>query len=229
MKEDGTVQPAKVTHFTQSGYTIKGLIHGGANDGEEVYSYRQLGIENIICFEPLTAAHAECNRHHPDVPCFEMALSDTDGQATLQIATGDGKGSSLLDTIEDHPEVERNWNQGQQIIVGTTEVKTTRLDTFFKDYDSFNIEDYDCLVLDTQGNELEVLIGAGALLQNFKFLSVELSTDPVYRGEHPGAEVATWLVEQGFTQDTPLQSHNDVFFVRSDIKPSSDLVYRGLA
>lgn len=228
MKADGTIQPAKVTHFTEQGYTIEGVIHAGANDGEEVYSYQQLGIENILCFEPLTSAWLNFHRDHPGVPCVMVALSDHDGYAKLKIAAGDGKGSTLLSPNRDNPEVKANWTQGQAEITGTDEVRLIRLDGYFSVPLRHKVEDYDCLVLDTQGNEWDVLHGCGDLLKQFKFLSVELSAVPVYHGEHPGQEVIDWLVGQGFTQDTPLQSHNDVFFVRSDIKPTSDLVYRGL-
>lgn len=223
------IQPAKVTHFTQQGFKIKGLIHAGTNDGEEMPSYIELGIKNLLGFEPLESAWKIFIDTFPGIPCEKVALSDHKGHATLLITKGDGKGSSLLDPITEHPEVKRNWKDNS-MITGTEEVGLIRLDDFFYDNSLlYDIRDYDCLVLDTQGNEWEVLQGCGKLLKRFKFISVELSETPVYHGEHPGQEVIDWLVKQGFTQDTQLQPHNDVFFVRSDIKPVSDLVYRGLA
>ncbi|HWZ65613.1 MAG TPA: FkbM family methyltransferase [Patescibacteria group bacterium] len=223
------IQPAKVTHFTQQGYKLKGLIHGGASDGEEIPSYQELGIENILCFEPLLSARRKFEESYPDVPCYGTALSDRHGRAQLLITKGDGQGSSLLEPIINHPEVQKNWTDNA-VVVGTETVTLTRLDDFFRyNHPDFNTSDYDCLVLDTQGNEWEVLHGCGSLLRGFKYISVELSETPVYEGEHPGQEVIDWLVKQGFTQDTPLQSHNDVFFIRSDIKVESELTYYGLA
>lgn len=229
MRDDGTIQPAKVTHFTQQGFTIKGIIHGGANDGEEVYSYQDLGVEHILCFEPLKSAYDELCRLHPDVHNAKLALGDKNGTQILKVTAGDGKGSTLLIPIPEHPEIVKNWRDNADI-VGTEKIKVTRLDDYLnRNKDVHPIENYDCLVLDTQGNEWEVLHGCGDYLKDFKFISVELSDVPVYEGEHPGQQVIDYLVEQGFTQDSPLQSHNDVFFVRSDIKPTSDLIYRGLA
>lgn len=229
---------AKVTHFTEQGYKIKGLIHAGANDGEEVPSYKALGIQNILCFEPLTSAYERLGQLHPDVYCAKIALGDYDGHGILNVTYGDGKGSSLLEEVAGHPEIAANWTDNANVI-GFEEILIERLDHYFwRMADKYSedprityhkIEDYDCLVLDTQGNEWEVLHGCGDLLKEFKYLSVELSSVPVYVGEHPGQEVIDWLVSQGFTQDTPLQNHNDVFFIRSDIKATSDLVYRGLA
>jgi len=114
------------------------------------------------------------------------------------------------------------------IIIGKLDVKTMRFNTWVEQAKDFNIEDYDTLVLDTQGNEMEILKGMGKYLKYFKFLSIELSETPVYHGETPARDAITWLDERGFIQDSPIQSHNDVFFVRSDIKSKSDLVYRGL-
>ncbi len=228
MREDGTIQPAKITHFTEQGYEINGIIHGGANDGEEVFSYQDLGVENILGFEPLSRAVKAFRKDHPSVECVQMALGDKNGKSVLKVTAGDGKGSTLLTPIPEHPEVVKNWQDNADII-RTEKVGVIRLDTFFQKSQTYGIEDFDCLVLDTQGNEWEVLHGCGDLLKEFKYLSVELSDVPVYEGEHAGQEVIDWLVKQGFTQDSPLQSHNDVFFIRSDIKPTSDLTYRGLA
>jgi FkbM family methyltransferase len=227
MRDDGTIQPAKVTHFTEQGFTINGVIHGGANDFEEAYSYKDLGIKNIIGFEPYEKAILKAIADHKNVELYPIALSDKNGTATLNITYGDGKGSSLLAEVPDHPEIKANWTDNANVI-GTDEARTMRLDHFIKER-KLDFNEFDCLVLDTQGNEMEVLKGCGKFLKNFKYLSVELSSVPVYVGETPGQEVIDWLAKKGFTQDSPLQSHNDVFFVRSDIKPTSDLIYRGLA
>jgi len=90
-----------------------------------------------------------------------------------------------------------------------------------------DLSQYDTLQLDTQGNEMEILLGMGKWLKQFKYLCIELSVTPVYKGETPGAEVAAWLKNQGFTLDSPIYEHNDCFFVRSDIKAESDQTYRG--
>lgn len=226
MRDDGTIQPAKVTHFTQQGYIIKGIIHGGMNDGEEVYSYKDLGIKNIIGFEPLPFAAQKARDDHK-IRVEEYALSNRTGSATLIVTKGDGKGSSIYEPILESEEVRKNWVDNG-IIVDHIQVRTIRFADWIYRQSDVALEDYDCLVLDTQGNEMEVLLGMGKHLDNFKYLSLELSRVPVYEDETPAQEVCDWLVARGFTQDSEIESHNDVFFVRSDIKPVSDRVYRGL-
>ncbi len=227
MRDDGTIQPAKITHFTQQGYKINGVIHGGMNDGEEVYSYKDLGIKNVLGFEPLPFAATKARATH-NIRVEELGLANTNGMATLIITKGDGKGSSIYEPILESEEVKKNWIDNG-IIVDHIKVRVMRFSTWIENLSfSFNLDDYDCLVLDTQGNEMEVLLGMGTYLDKFKYLSIELSRVPVYEGETPAQEVIDWLVSRGFTQDSEIQDHNDVFFVRSDIKPTSDLVYRGL-
>jgi FkbM family methyltransferase len=226
MRDDGTIQPAKVTHFTQQGYQIKGIMHAGMNDGEEVYSYKDLGIQNILGFEPLPFAAQKARDDH-GVRVEEIALGNKNGTETLIVTKGDGKGSSIYEPILESEEVKKHWTDNG-IIVDRIKVKVRRFVDWYEESD-INIQDYDCLVLDTQGNEMEVLLGMEQYLHAFRFLSIELSSTPVYEGETAAAEVCGWLKEYGFTQDTEIQSHNDVFFIRKDIKPSSILEYRGLA
>lgn len=226
MRPDGTIQPAKITHFTEQGFKIKGIIHAGLNDGEEVYSYKDLGIAHIIGFEPLPFAAEKAAKEH-GIRVVQVALSDKTGYETLLVTRGDGKGSSIYEPILDSEEVKKNWTDNA-VIVDRIKVKTMPFALWLQSSD-INIDDYDCLVLDTQGNETEVLKGMGQYLDNFKYLSLELSREPVYKGETPAEEVCSWLGERGFTQDSEIQSHDDVFFVRSDIKPESDRVYHGRA
>ena len=218
---------AKVTHFTQQGYKITGIIHAGMNDGEEVPSYKSLGIQNIIGFEPLKSAANFAQKLYPDIKVVQLALGNEDKTMDLIVTAGDGKGSSLLKIVDKHPEFSK-WRD-VDIVIGKETVQVCKFTSWVASDPEVNLSLYDCLVLDTQGNELDILMGMGKYLEKLKYLSVELSDTPVYVGEHPAQEVVDWLVKQGFTQDSEIQSHNDVFFVRSDIKKASDRIYHGLA
>jgi len=230
----------KLSHFTVQGYDLNGVIQGGANDGEEVENFIRMGVDHLIAFEPLTSAFNILQERYGDkAHCFKLGLHDTNSVGTLQCTAGDGKGSSLFDGVWDHPEVLKNWNQGQAAIVDTEDVELVRFDTWAKKMNNtkytddqgnahlIDLSQYDTLQLDTQGNEMEILLGMGKWLKQFKYLCIELSVTPVYKGETPGAEVAAWLKNQGFTLDSPIYEHNDCFFVRSDIKATSDETYRG--
>lgn len=211
----------KVKQFYDWGYQIKGLIHAGANDGEEVPGYLELGIRHLILFEPLASAWAKAASLETPEDCEftvdNAALSDYDGESHLNVTPGHGKASSLLDNDFKHPEIKAKWDD-QTEYIGKQFCHVRRFDSWAEaNKEMIDLANYDCLVLDTQGNELEVLKGCGKLLKNFKFLTVELSDKPIYKGEHAGQEVIDWLDKQGFKQNSPLVSHDDVFFIRKDI------------
>lgn len=228
----------KLSHFTVQGFDLHGVIQGGANDGEEVENFIRMGVEHLIAFEPLSGPFELLKRYSPPAHIFKLGLHDTNRMATLKATDGDGKGASLFDAVQTHPEVQAHWN-GSDKLTGEEEVELVRFDTWAKQYNNtkyvdeqgnshiIDLSQYDTLQLDTQGNEMEILLGMGKWLKQFKYLCLELSVTPVYKGETPGAEVAAWLKTQGFTLDSPIYEHNDCFFVRSDIKAESDQTYKG--
>lgn len=228
----------KLSHFTVQGFDLNGVIHGGANDGEEIHNYIRMGIDYIIGFEPMTGVfeklQEDCIRwpgefgiYPKQLNVYKEALHNFNGILPLHRSVGDGKGSTLFDVNYEHEEVVKNWNHGQGMFEGDENVRVTRFDTWLGQHPEFNIDNYDTLLLDTQGNEFEILRGMSKYLQNFKYLCLELSTIPAYQQETPADAVSAWLEENGFIQDSPLYSHNDAFFIRKDIKAVSDQVYRG--
>jgi hypothetical protein len=120
------------------------------------------------------------------------------------VTPGDGQGSSLLAEISPSPE----YSYDTQV-----EVSVRRGDSLELSWGK-----YDCMVVDVQGMELEVLRGFGLRLRGFKMLSVECSIDPVYAGGAPASEVEAYLSEMGFIRKSPLEVHNDVFWVREDVQ-----------
>lgn len=223
----------KLSHFTVQGFDLNGIIHVGANDGEEMENAIRLGIENLIAFEPLSSAYEILEERYGDkVICVPIGLHNEDTTATLQVTAGDGKGSSIYETNWDHPEVKKNWTQGQAAVVGTEKITLKRFDTWLDEQDPYLQHliltgHYDTLQLDTQGNEMEILLGMGELIRKFKYLAIEISEVPVYKGETPGQEISDYLDKEGFLRDSPITAHNDTFFVRKDIKEVTDGQYKG--
>ncbi len=218
----------KLSHFTVQGFDLNGVLHAGTNDGEEIYNYMRFGIEHVLGFEPLRSAFQLCKTNVENwrrelsyigqIELANYALSDWEGEDTLKVTAGDGKGSSLL-----YPKNENS----EGVIVGSEACAVTTLPGWLRKHWGFDIAPFDTLVLDTQGNEFEILKGMGPLLEQFKYLCVELSIRPVYEGETRGRAIEDWLVRAGFTPDSPRLSHNDWFFVRKDIKPFSERIYKG--
>lgn len=66
------------------------------------------------------------------------------------------------------------------------------------------------------GAELDVLIGAGSLLEICNVLQVEVSTREVYKGETSWIDLKDYLSSNGFIEIvTPKRSsHQDIIFIR---------------
>lgn len=178
------------------------VIHAGIYDGEEIPEYLKL-YDKILCFEPLSTAYETFTQKYPDIPCIKAALGSNNYEADFYKAE---RGSSLF-TITNHPATSA-WNIEYKRPSGTERVSVRRLDFY-------DIKGYDYLVLDTQGNEMDVLLGCGKLLNQFKKLQIELSETPLYHGECSGQEIIGWLKDKGFKQSTPLLTHGDVIFERT--------------
>ena len=195
----------KINHFTEQGIQINGIVHVGANDGYEMQWYQKMGIKHLIGVEPLPSAQHLFLSRYPEIPLFGYALSDWDGAAVLHPTEGDGQGSSLLVDAYPNP---------QYKFLPDVEVSVRRWDTIVRESPGLDFSQYDCLVMDVQGHEWEALHGFGDELRRFNLINVELSREPVYLDGRPAQEVADWLVEQGFKQDSPIEEHDDVFFIR---------------
>ena len=195
----------KISHFTRKGHKIRGVVHVGANDGYEIQFYLVLGAQRVIAFEPLAnAMTAMFQKYGNDdrVELYNCALGERDGWCELAITPGDGQGSSFL------PEVDPPTYQ-------TVGVQMCAIHRF----DSLGIDIHPCntLVVDVQGMELQTLHGFGDQLGKFDFLNIECSRVPIYQGGVPASEVIAFLSEHGFDQDSPIEDHDDIFFIRKGL------------
>ena len=189
----------KINHFTRKrGFDIRGVIHVGVNDGYEMDRYAGMGIEHIIGIDPLPSVH-EVNRRL-GIPTYQCALGNRLGLFPLYVPDDPG-GSSLLHSYEPVRE-----------ILNVLELPFPHLVQMV----GLDLDKFDCLVLDVQGYELEVLRGMGELVRKFRFFNIECSADAdhLYAGEPSAQQVIDYLGELGIKQDTPICEHDDIMFVR---------------
>lgn len=207
------VDAVKIGRFIKSGYTLHGVVHVGAGDGYEVPFYRELGLDPIICFEPLADARRCFKERNPtETEPLPYALSDFNGTAQLNIAPGDGQDSSLLEEVKPVPDRVRRLPQET--------VEVVRFDTWAGCaglLDRFWNEVVDTLVIDVQGAELQVLKGLGNWINQFRYLNIECSRVPIYKTGASAQEVIDFLAKAGFTAVTPIQEHDDILFVHSTV------------
>lgn len=202
----------KVGEFAKLGYRepLRGVVHIGANDGYEVKWYRQIGVEKVLCFEPLDQARNRFVAANPDTPVSSLALGNMNGTVMLKIA-GDGVdgASSFLDNLK----VVNPNAITHRPVVGQQEVVMRR----WSDIADLHKDDFNCCVIDVQGMELDVLRGMDEEIQKFDYFVVECSAKPVYKGEAAADEVVAFMAKAGFEAITPIALHDDVLFVKQTV------------
>lgn len=211
--------PVQIEEFMRRGYStpIRGIVHVGANDGEEVARYVELGIPKILCIEPMQQAVIRfCRRYpidrYPQVVLRQLALGNENREGTLSITAIDG-GSSFLKyrpqnrsgPIAPHPDRDK--------IVGQQACSIRR----WADLPGIDRQDYNCCVIDVQGMELDVLRGMDEQILLFDYFVVEVSEIPFYEGEAPAGEVISFLRGFGYETISTVPEHSDMLFVRNTI------------
>lgn len=205
---------AKIAHFTDRFLPLNGIVHVGAHEGQEVPWYLLMDHVPIYLFEPHPGACGVLREKYASdyrVSIFEMALGDTDANVDMFIprhlhdGSDDSQSGSVL-----RPDHDSSYPWGDRGVEGRmVGVKMVRFDSLDLQLTSVN-----ALVIDVQGFEYQVLEGFGQLLESFNYLVVECSETPIYRGGASAREVIDFLAERGLRQDSPVQSHDDIFFIR---------------
>lgn len=166
----------------------QGVLHVGANVGEEAPVYLELGIRNQLWIEPNPDLYDKLRNNlsnNPEARILTFAASDEVGIKTLHIANNAGQSSSLLELGTHkvaHPEVH---------YIKDVEVKMERLD-------SISLTGLDFLNIDVQGFELHVLKGLGEKISQFKWIYLEVNKAELYEHCALVEDIDIYLGAYGF-------------------------------
>lgn len=158
-------------------YRIKatGVIHVGANTGQEYAEYSRFGMRDQIWVEAIPEVFKQLQQNMAGrnrVICLNACVSDVTGEEVIfNVANNSGQSSSFLElgthaTV--HPEVK---------YVDSFKTTTIRMDDLLKDVDGYKF-----MAVDTQGSELHVLKGMGKLLDGIDYCYLEINRAELYRG-----------------------------------------------
>jgi len=174
---------------------IRGVIQGGASIGEEIPDWDKINVKNRVFIEPIPDLFPilcnnakmkeggkedqwgfdEIHQHNTDKWCFNVALSDYDGEAEFHISTGSFCSSSLMDFT---PEAKK---YGDELVTERLiKVPVRKVDTLVEKY-KIPLEKFNCLYLDVQGNEYKALVGAAETIKKMDFLFVEVNHVELYK------------------------------------------------
>lgn len=184
----------------------KGIIHVGAHDGQEVDKYKQAGFKNLLMVEPL--------------PQYAQALRER-GLEVAETAIGSSRGKITM-YVTEYDQASSFYKPLEHTVSGSVDVSVKPLD------DITDKAKYNCLVVDTQGAELEVLKSGD--LSSFDLIIYEGSNDPRYENAADRHEIGFYLNSQGFYRQKTFQhQHYDIYdevFVKSN-KPLNIIIAAG--
>jgi FkbM family methyltransferase len=174
--------------------SCKGVIHVGANTGQERDIYRQYGL-NVFWIEPIPEIYhrllTNIATYQNQRACMSLITDKDDADYILHIANNDGASSSIL-SLHHHRDIWPSIEYERDI-----HLKSQTLPAALSKSGANQVE-YDALVIDTQGTELLVLKGAVSLLRRFKYIKTEAANFESYQGCATIGDIVTYLRPYGF-------------------------------
>lgn len=173
---------------------VPGVIHVGANTGQEREHYASLGL-NVLWVEPIRAVFEVLRSNVAVLPnqhAYCRLLADQDGiEFDLHVANNEGASSSIFDLAK-HVDVWPEIHYTHDIRVTATTL------AHLIDSEQIDLREYGALVLDTQGSELLVLKGAIPVLDSFQFIKAEVADFESYAGCCQMGELTEFLRQFAF-------------------------------
>lgn len=153
----------------------KGVLHVGANIGEEAVQYEKAGIKKVIWIEANTEIFLKLKKNiekYKDHTAYLVCVGDeNDKEVLFHVANNAGQSSSYLELgthKQQHPTVD---------YIEHLPMLTKRIDSL-----GLDLSAVDYLSMDIQGTELLALRGMGDLLKQFKWVYSEVNKNEVYKG-----------------------------------------------
>lgn len=165
----------------------------GANDGDFGREIRDEGYRGrIVSFEPNPQAFARLSRaiaHDPLWEAHQLGVGDVPGQLTLSVSNED-----VFSSFKPINAFGALTSEAQE--AASVQVEVVRLDAFLERHPDLVARTY--LKIDTQGFEMEVLRGAGDMLERMAAVQAELGLVKTYQNEEDWLDVVLWMRGRGF-------------------------------
>jgi FkbM family methyltransferase len=196
---------------------ISGVVHVGANTGQERELYKNFSLR-VIWVEPIPDVFAELKENIKgfyNQRALQALVTDSDGKEyQFHIANNKGASSSILD-FKLHKDI---WPD--VAYTSTISLKSITLTSLFQ-REQVDPCEYQALILDTQGSELLVLQGSVPILENFKYIKIEVPDFESYEGCCQLDDISAFMAKHGY-----VESSRKKFASRAAGGRYFDIVYR---
>lgn len=187
---------------------IEGVIHIGAHFGQEFSTYKNLGIKNVIFFEPIPSTFQRLRENiGENAKLINKALGNFEGHVEMNVETNNqGQSSSILDPalhLTQYPHITFPDKQTVEI---------TKLDSFLEESPNHNF-----INIDVQGYELEVFKGGSEFLKSVDYIMTEVNRDEVYKNCARIEELDEFLSTYGFERVETTwdgETWGDAFYIK---------------
>ena len=184
---------------------VTGVIHVGANTGQERFLYQSLDLD-VIWIEPIPEVYKILSKNIKSMPkqkVINSLITDEENKLyKFNITDNKGLSSSIFE-LNLHkklwPEIQSNK---------FIKLKSTTLDSIFKKKD-FDIDKYQTLIMDTQGSELLVLNGCKSILNKFLYIKTEVANFEAYTNCCKLEEMNKFMNSNGFFEVESYVSKED--------------------
>ncbi len=173
---------------------VAGVIHVGANTGQERELYEQYGL-HVVWIEPIPEVFLQLRKNigeYENQTAYQALITDKDnGTYDFYVANNDGASSSILE-LGLHRDVWPSVEYEDRL-----SLRSMTLDTLLQDK-GLSGDIYDALVMDTQGSELLVLKGATRFLERCEYVQTEAADFDAYKGCCKVNDITAYLESKGF-------------------------------
>jgi len=187
---------------------IKGIIHIGAHELQERKHYLKHGIGKIVWIEangPLAAKYKERIDSTNEI-IINHVIGRYDREDVIFRKSSNNECSSSVFEFSGHKEMYPH----------VKEKKCEKRMSFTLDYIlsiyNINPEDYNMLVLDCEGSELNVLKGAGNYLKTCDYIITEVAFTELWKGGCTFDQIDKCLTNNSCFEN---RTHTDMFYVRN--------------
>lgn len=196
---------------------VKGVIHVGANTGQEIELYNRYGLA-VVWIEPNPEAFAGLKKNLTGFSRqigIEGLVTDLDNVEYAFHVANNSQSSSILD-LDLHKDI---WPE--VAYDRTISLRSKSLPTLLAEH-HVETGKYDMLVMDTQGSELLVLKGAISMLEGFTYIKTEVPDFESYKGCCQLKDLEAFLDQHGFREHSRHQfaerpgggSYYDIIYIK---------------
>jgi len=154
-----------------------GAIHIGANTGQEINHYKNLGVKQVCWIEadPQIYKTLISNiKNYKNQKAYNYLVTDSNNKKYNFNISNNGGNSSSIFSLKEHKQVYPDVKYIKTVaLIGKTLKYIIRKE-------NINLNNFSALVLDVQGAEYKILQGAKSILHKFRYIKLETAEFDLY-------------------------------------------------